>query len=81
MNSVKVIETALQLSELIDHLSNAQHIAVDTESNSFYAYSERICLIQISTSECDFIIDPLSLNDLEPVEIPNCTLSPFGQNL
>ena len=46
-------------------LSNAPHIAIDTESNSFYAIFERICLIQVSTTERDYILDPLALKDLE----------------
>ncbi len=39
-------------------------IAVDTESNSLHAYHERVCLIQFSTTEQDYILDPLALEDL-----------------
>jgi ribonuclease D len=67
MDSVTVVETASQLSELIDRLSHARHIAMDTESNSFYAYFERVCLLQISTTERDYILDPLALKDLGPI--------------
>jgi ribonuclease D len=37
---------------------------VDSESNSYFAYRPRICLIQISTNNKDFILDPLTLKDL-----------------
>ena len=40
---------------------------MDIEANSLYAYREKICLIQISTDNHDYIIDPLadfSLDDL-----------------
>jgi ribonuclease D len=39
-------------------------VAVDTESNSLYAYSERVCLIQFSVPGEDFFVDPLALEDL-----------------
>ena len=67
MNSAMVIETASPFADLVEHLSHARHIAIDTESNSFYAYFERICLIQISTTERDYILDPLALKDLGPI--------------
>ncbi len=67
MDSAVVIETASQFAEMIEQLSHARHIAMDTESNSFYAYFERICLLQISTTEQDFILDPFALGDLGPI--------------
>jgi ribonuclease D len=67
MDSVMVIETASQFADLIERLSHARHIAIDTESNSFYAYFERVCLLQISTTERDYILDPLALKDLGPI--------------
>lgn len=42
-------------------------IAVDTESNSLYAYHERVCLIQISVPGADYIVDPLVGLDLSPL--------------
>jgi ribonuclease D len=67
MDSAMVIETASHFADLIEHLSHARHIAIDTESNSFYAYFERICLIQVSTAERDYILDPLTTKDLRPL--------------
>ncbi|MGQ9717000.1 MAG: ribonuclease D [Anaerolineae bacterium] len=43
-------------------------IAVDTESNSLYAYHERVCLIQISVPGADYIVDPLVGLDLSPLD-------------
>jgi ribonuclease D len=45
-------------------LSKASMISVDTESNSLFAYRERVCLIQFSTVEADFLVDPLSIDDI-----------------
>src|SRR5262249_2530874 len=40
--------------------------AIDTESNSLYAYRERVCLVQISTRTADYIVDPLTIGDMTP---------------
>lgn len=55
------------LQRLANSLIEEPIIAVDTESNSLYAYQERVCLIQFSTSKQDFLVDPLSLKDLSPL--------------
>lgn len=52
------------LAKMIAHLSQAPQIAIDTESNSLYAYHEQVCLIQLSVPETDYLIDPLALSDL-----------------
>jgi ribonuclease D len=52
------------LNRLADSLAREPIVAVDTESNSLYAYREQVCLIQFSTPEKDFLVDPLSLKDL-----------------
>jgi len=56
-----------QLDRLVDHLSKQTIVAVDTESNSLFAYHERVCLIQFSTLEGDYLVDPLALDDLSPL--------------
>jgi ribonuclease D len=55
------------LEELIEDLSKESLLAVDTESNSLYAYQEQVCLIQFSKQEADYLVDPLSLDDLSPL--------------
>jgi ribonuclease D len=52
------------LQRLAGELGRESIIAVDTESNSLYAYRERVCLIQFSTSQHDYLVDPLALDDL-----------------
>jgi ribonuclease D len=64
MEPVVVIEKPSELHALVQKLSESSYLAVDTESNSFHAYFEQICLIQISTSQTDYIIDPLALKDI-----------------
>ena len=55
------------LENLVENLSQESLLAVDTESNSLYAYQEQVCLIQFSTQEVDYLVDPLSLDDLSPL--------------
>jgi ribonuclease D len=52
------------LAQLVERLLGQAIIAVDTESNSLYAYRERVCMIQFSTLQDDFLVDPLVLKDL-----------------
>jgi ribonuclease D len=56
------------LRRMVNRLSSEPILAVDTESNSLYAYQERVCLIQFSTPKDDFLVDPLSLDDLSSLE-------------
>jgi ribonuclease D len=55
------------LRRMVNRLSSELILAVDTESNSLYAYQERVCLIQFSTPQDDFLVDPLALDDLSPL--------------
>ncbi|MBE9507026.1 MAG: HRDC domain-containing protein [Chloroflexi bacterium] len=62
-----VVTSPPQLAALVAALSDEPAIAVDTESNSLYAYQEQVCLLQISTPSADYIVDPLSGLDLSPL--------------
>jgi ribonuclease D len=55
------------LERLVQILAGQPVIAVDTESNSLYAYREQVCLIQFSTPQADYLLDPLALDDLSPL--------------
>lgn len=52
------------LQRLVDDLLAQPIIAVDTESNSLYAYREQVCLVQFSHPQVDYLVDPLALDDL-----------------
>ena len=56
------------LIKLVTQFARQPVLAVDTESNSLYAYQERVCLIQFSTPQADYLIDPLAFDDLSPLE-------------
>jgi ribonuclease D len=55
----KIIRRTSELRRLVDQLRSEPLLAVDTESNSLYAYYEQVCLVQLSTREQDVIVDPL----------------------
>ena len=59
-----LVTHAHQLQRMIERLEKEPRLAVDTESNSLYAYRERVCLIQFSIPETDYLVDPLALDDL-----------------
>jgi ribonuclease D len=63
----QLIETNPELLKAISQLRTQPRIAVDTESNSLFAYREQVCLIQMSTVETDYLIDSLRISDLEPL--------------
>lgn len=52
------------LGQLVRELAAHPIVAVDTESNSLHAYRERVCLIQFSTPDADYIVDPIRVIDL-----------------
>jgi ribonuclease D len=49
---------------MIDDLVTQSRVAVDTESNSLHAFREQVCLIQFSSTNADYLVDPLVLKDL-----------------
>jgi ribonuclease D len=62
-----LVQAQNMLPRLADELSAQPIVAIDTESNSLYAYKERVCLIQFSIPGKDYLVDPLAIPDLEPL--------------
>ena len=61
------VNTIEQLNKMIQDLAAQPRVAVDTESNSLHAYREQVCLLQFSSVNSDYIVDPLALRDLNPL--------------
>lgn len=53
-----------QLDQLVAQLKHHAVVAVDTESNSLYAYQEQVCLMQFSLPGADYLLDTLAGLDL-----------------
>ncbi len=63
----RLITRLADLQQLVSLLLREPRLAVDTESNSLYAYREQVCLVQFSTPRADYLVDPLALKDLSPL--------------
>ncbi len=73
-----MVDTAQEFDRMVRHLAGQPWLAVDTESDSLFRYTPRVCLIQVSApasrgASCqdadtasvrDFLVDPLKLKDL-----------------
>jgi ribonuclease D len=60
----QLITTQAQLSLWAERLRGAEWVAIDTESDSFHRYREKVCLIQMTALGEDVIIDPLAIDSL-----------------
>jgi ribonuclease D len=54
------------VARLAGALRAVERVAIDSESNSFHVYRERVCLLQISTPSRDYVVDPLAA-DVRPL--------------
>ena len=59
-----------QLGAMLRRLMNAPAVGVDTESDSLYVYREKVCLVQLSIPDVDYLVDPLA---------PGLSLEPLGK--
>jgi len=61
-----LVHEAQLLDACVEAVAKSARVALDTESNGFHAYYERVCLLQIATEEADWVVDPLAL-DIAPL--------------
>jgi ribonuclease D len=59
-----LIASQEQLGEFISRLAPHPVIGLDTEADSLHSYHEKICLVQVSSPEGGWLIDPLAELDL-----------------
>lgn len=53
------IDTPQSFQEMLHTLMQHSLVAVDTESDSLFSYFEKVCLIQFSVPQADYLLDPL----------------------
>ena len=62
-----MIDSDQALHHLVETLRACHLIGIDMESNGLFAYREKVCLIQLSTVDQDYLIDPLEIEDMSPL--------------
>lgn len=62
-----LVDSEETLANLLLDLENYEMAAVDTEADSMYHYTTRLCLIQITIGDHHYIVDPLCGLDLQPL--------------
>lgn len=67
MSQVELVKGESRFVEIIDQISSAPRVAVDIESNSFFRYPERVCLVQLAIADTAFIVDPFTIDDMRPL--------------
>ncbi len=66
----EIITTSARLADVATILSQQTEIAVDLEMDSLHHYREKVCLVQVSTRQQSWLIDPLALTSLSPLAAP-----------
>ncbi len=61
---MRFVDTPEAFAEVSKHILAAPWIAIDTEADSLHHYAEKLCLIQVSVPDEDYVIDPLAKIDL-----------------
>ncbi|MGA7844803.1 MAG: hypothetical protein WCB17_09670, partial [Dehalococcoidales bacterium] len=64
---VEMVTDSHRLADSVRTMTGTKAIAVDTESNSRHHYPEQLCLIQIATVHNVYIIDTITLENIEPL--------------
>lgn len=64
---VTTVTTHEQLRDLVSRVRGASRLAVDTESASFHRYVDRVYLVQLSTEDHTWLVDPLAVDRLDPL--------------
>ena len=66
-SAVEIVTAGPRLASIVESAMRKPHVAADLESNGFFRYPERICLVQLATDDAVHVIDPLSIDDPAPL--------------
>jgi len=81
MSYVHVRDTT-EAEGLIRSLRESRRLALDCEAAGFHRYSDRLCLLQITTADDTFIVDPLAFDPSDllrgPLEDPGVEIVMHG---
>jgi len=71
-----MVTDAHGLSVLVERLSREQCIVVDTESNSFHRFPDRVCLVQIAAGSRAWVVDPLEMTAVDVAPLGELMANP-----
>ena len=82
----EIVTDASRLKAVIDELMMAPRVALDIESDGFYNYQDRVCIVTLSDENVDYVIDTIALGEagmemqrlVDRVDVP--VLMHSGQN-
>jgi ribonuclease D len=63
----ELVDALPALENAIARLRDAPAVALDTETDAFFAYRPQICLLQLSVPGADLLVDPMADLDLAPL--------------
>ncbi len=63
----EVVTDGESLSGIMRRISRELRIGFDLESNGFFRYPERICLIQLWAAGRAYLVDPIAIGDMSPL--------------
>ncbi|HSU15538.1 ribonuclease D [Longimicrobium sp.] len=61
------IDTPGRLREVVDQLRNEPLLGADTEAAGYHRYFDRLSLVQLSSRERNYLVDPQAVTDLSPL--------------
>jgi ribonuclease D len=67
MTLPETLTTTAQITHLAEQLAKETIIAVDLEADSMHNYRDKVCLLQVSTDKTTLLIDPLQVDNLDPL--------------
>ena len=80
--TIRFISDVGALPELGEGLTGEARVAVDLEAAGFHRYSDRVCLLQVSTGDQNFVVDTLAVDPSDvlrgPLESPAVTILLHG---
>lgn len=63
-----VVTTPDECAAMLTRLLTEPIVAIDSESDSLYSYYEKVCLVQFSIPERDYILDTIAVRELAPLD-------------
>lgn len=65
--TILFVDSTDQIDCMVRDVESAPEIGVDLEADSLHHYRDRVCLVQVSTSGTDWVIDPILGDRLGPL--------------